>query len=531
MAVHDRYVAVNGDHPMSPDDDAYVRDHFVAATPEAMALMLEDRLPLPSYVLSDQTPMVPAAHGELAEVAGGVDRLHDWFVAFWEGDPATGEREWVAYLSGQHVCLREVNPVRIKQVTERVAEAAAAVDLLRRDPHDPVARGMIGEAVDGVLAVPGLDSLLLPMTAYDRLRFGGPTTRETWVDGPRAEFLTPAPPVWPLRTERLVLRPFEERDAAAYVEAWASEEWTSLLLSRPMNRAEVAEMVRRRMQPGDGRFIGLAVEHDGTAIGDSMLHLQGTDSARARSAGRSSRSMPAGASRRRPRRPCCDWASSTTGCAGSWPTSMPATTAPGPSANASGCGRRSTGAATSGPRAPGPAPTSTPSSATTGAPGPSPDAAPLAVPREPGATPHVSELLPSGSVCEGNVSDTCTPLGGPVDDASGPHSRSSTLAAWRSTRPAVPPRGRPRARPTEKAMRGPRYRRLFRNVLVAATTPPTPVQRVRGALVLHCEQAWASHASAARVKGAPDPDDRRRARERPASEAPPPPPGHPLPRG
>ena len=276
MAVHDRYVAVNGDHPMSPDDDAYVREHFVAATPEAMALMLEDRLPLPSYVLSDETPMVPAAHGELAEVAGGVDRLHDWFVAFWEGDPATGEREWVAYLSGQHVCLREVNPVRIKQVTERVAEAAAAVDLLRRDPHDPVARGMIGEAVDGVLAVPGLDSLLLPMTAYDRLRFGGPTTRETWVDGPRAEFLTPAPPVWPLRTERLVLRPFEERDAAAYVEAWASEEWTSLLLNRPMNRAEVAEMVRRRMQPGDGRFIGLAVEHDGTAIGDSMLHLQGT---------------------------------------------------------------------------------------------------------------------------------------------------------------------------------------------------------------------------------------------------------------
>jgi hypothetical protein len=58
---------------------------------------------------------------------------------------------------------------------------------------------------------------------------------------------------------------------------------------------------------------------------------------------------------------------------------------------------------------------------------------------------------------------------------------------------------------TEKALRGPAYRRLFRNVLVASTTPPTPVQRVRGALVLHCEQAWASHASAARVKGAPIP--------------------------
>jgi RimJ/RimL family protein N-acetyltransferase len=220
--------------------------------------------------------MVPRAHGELAEVAGGVERLRSWFVAFWPDDPATGAQEWGHYLSGQYVCLREVTPVRIRQKTERVAQAAEALDLLRRDPHDPTGRGMLGEAVDGVLGVPGLDSLLLPMTAYDRLRFGGPTVRERWVDGPRAEFLTPVPPVWPLRTERLVLRPHEPRDAEAYVEAWASEEWTSLLLTRTLNRAEVAEMVRRRMDPGDGRFVGLVVEHDGEVVGDSMLHLQGT---------------------------------------------------------------------------------------------------------------------------------------------------------------------------------------------------------------------------------------------------------------
>ena len=276
LAVRDRYVAVNGDHPMTAEDDAYVREHFVAATPETMALMLDDRLPLPSYLLGDGTPMVPEAHGRPAEIAGGVEHLHDWFVAFWGDDRATGEQEWVHYLSGQYVCLREVMPVRIKQKTERVAEAAAAIDLLRRDPHDPIGRGMLGEAVDGVLAVPGLDSLLLPMTAYDRLRFGGPTVRETWVDAPRAEFLTPVAPVWPLRTERLVLRPFEPGDAAAFVDAWASEPWTSLLLSRPLNPAEVTEMVRRRTEPGDGKFLGMAVEHDGQVVGDSMLHLQGT---------------------------------------------------------------------------------------------------------------------------------------------------------------------------------------------------------------------------------------------------------------
>nr|WP_300053942.1 GNAT family N-acetyltransferase [uncultured Nocardioides sp.] len=275
-AVRDRFVAVNGDHPMTDEDDAYVREHFVEATPAAMEQMLSGRLPLPSYVLSDGTPMVPAAHGELAEVAGGVDRLHDWFVAFWEGEPDVGEQEWAAYLSGQYVCLKEVSPVRIRQKTERVAEASAAVEILRRDPHDPIGRGMLGQAVDGVLAVPGLDSLLLPMTAYDRLRFGGPSVRETWVDAPRAEFLTPDPPVWPLRTERLLLRPFRLGDEVALTGAWADENYTSLLLSGTMNAAEVAEMVRRRSRPGDGLFLGLAVEHDGEVVGDSVLILQGT---------------------------------------------------------------------------------------------------------------------------------------------------------------------------------------------------------------------------------------------------------------
>jgi very-short-patch-repair endonuclease len=58
---------------------------------------------------------------------------------------------------------------------------------------------------------------------------------------------------------------------------------------------------------------------------------------------------------------------------------------------------------------------------------------------------------------------------------------------------------------TEKVLRGPGYRRLFRNVLVSSETAATALQRVRGALTLQCESAWASHVSAARVKGAPVP--------------------------
>jgi RimJ/RimL family protein N-acetyltransferase len=174
------------------------------------------------------------------------------------------------------VCLRDVSPVRIRQKTERIAEAEAAVALLRHDPHDPVGRGLLGQAVDGVLAVPGLDSILLPMTAYDRLRFGGPTSRERWVDAPRAEFLTPTPPAWPLRTERLLLRPFEPRDSDAFIDAWADETYASLLLTRTMNASEVREMVRRRTEPGDGTFIGLVAEREGEVVADSILVLQGT---------------------------------------------------------------------------------------------------------------------------------------------------------------------------------------------------------------------------------------------------------------
>lgn len=58
---------------------------------------------------------------------------------------------------------------------------------------------------------------------------------------------------------------------------------------------------------------------------------------------------------------------------------------------------------------------------------------------------------------------------------------------------------------TEKVVRGPGYRRLFRGVLVSSATPATPLQRVRGALILQHDDAWASHVSAARVKGAPVP--------------------------
>ena len=61
------------------------------------------------------------------------------------------------------------------------------------------------------------------------------------------------------------------------------------------------------------------------------------------------------------------------------------------------------------------------------------------------------------------------------------------------------------AGPTPRQLRGPRFRTIFRSVYVAATRPPGPRLRVRAALKLFDDLAWASHASAARVYELPIP--------------------------
>ena len=58
---------------------------------------------------------------------------------------------------------------------------------------------------------------------------------------------------------------------------------------------------------------------------------------------------------------------------------------------------------------------------------------------------------------------------------------------------------------TPRQLRGPGFRKIFRNVYVSAARPPTPRQRVMAALKLFDELGWASHASAARLHDLPIP--------------------------
>ncbi|MEW1681228.1 DUF6058 family natural product biosynthesis protein [Streptomyces sp. NPDC093594] len=184
----ERFREVNGDHPMTDADDAYVSAQCVVLEelcavqgrdPDAVRrLMLDGRLPLPGYLRSDGAEMVPADLFALADEAGGVDLLEAWFTAHW-ADPVTGKAEWHAYLGGQYVCLHSVTPATIRRKDQLTSAIGAAID----DPY--------ADAVRLHALVDELDALEPAFTAYDRLRFGGPTSRDTCIDAVRARIPRP----------------------------------------------------------------------------------------------------------------------------------------------------------------------------------------------------------------------------------------------------------------------------------------------------------------------------------------------------
>ena len=176
-------------HP-DADDLPYLRAHFVplddlarahGRTPAAVRVAIDaGLLPGPAYVLADGTELVAPDHLALAEVAGGPQALPAWFAAAYarvaagEPDADDAGEAWDDYLSGLYaVCLRSVTPATIvrKAVLMARIERALAAD---REPS-------WGD-------VDALDALVRPFAAYDRVRFGRPTSRERLIDGARARF-------------------------------------------------------------------------------------------------------------------------------------------------------------------------------------------------------------------------------------------------------------------------------------------------------------------------------------------------------
>jgi hypothetical protein len=186
--VAGRFAEVNGRHPMTVADDAYVDAYFAdlaavcrgrAQTPDGVrAEMLAGRLPLPGYLRTDGTEMVPPDYFALADEAGGVDALEKWFLAQWP-DPDSAAAEWAAYLEGHYVCLKTVSPATMQRKDDLIARIRATLDTAAHETPD---------GLEGLHAlVDELDSVLAGFAAYDRLRFGGPISRDIYVDGVRAQ--------------------------------------------------------------------------------------------------------------------------------------------------------------------------------------------------------------------------------------------------------------------------------------------------------------------------------------------------------
>jgi len=193
-AVAARFYAVNGRHPMTAEDDAYVSEWFVPVEALAMSRSLDvdevrrhqlaNRLPLPSYIKSDGTQMVARDLFDLADEAGGFEQLPTWFAQQWLS-PVDALREWDSYLNGLYVCLRSSRPENMRRKDELVE--LISVQLERPDPAD-------GGWLDRLHAlVDELDALEPPFAPYDRLRFGGPVSRDRLITAVRETYPRTAP--------------------------------------------------------------------------------------------------------------------------------------------------------------------------------------------------------------------------------------------------------------------------------------------------------------------------------------------------
>jgi hypothetical protein len=188
-AVAERFYAVNGHHPMTADDDEYVSQWYtpleelavkVGRDPESIRrLILANRLPLPSYIRSDGAQMVTRDLLELVDEAGGADELPAWFASRWSS-PEKAVIEWDNYLSGKYVCLRWVRPEQMQRKDELVE--AIERELREARPDSPEWLAQLHALVDE------LDAIEPPFAPYDRLRFGGPISRDRLIDEVRARY-------------------------------------------------------------------------------------------------------------------------------------------------------------------------------------------------------------------------------------------------------------------------------------------------------------------------------------------------------
>ena len=177
-AIAGHFVSRNGEHAMTPADDAYVAEHYATldevtagrtgTADDLRRHILAGRLPLPSYLRSDGTEMVHPDYLRLPD-EHGIAALPDLFGT-----------EFLSYTSGRYVCLKSVTPDNIRAKDRLVVAIENLVAAPK--PGDTEWCGRLRAAVDE------LDALEPPFAPYDRLRFGGPVSRDRCIDAVRRDF-------------------------------------------------------------------------------------------------------------------------------------------------------------------------------------------------------------------------------------------------------------------------------------------------------------------------------------------------------
>lgn len=133
-------------------------------------------------------------------------------------------------------------------------QARTGIGLLEECPGDPVARGLLGQAVEEL----GEDA-------------------PDWVGKARAQHLLPREPGLPIHTERLSLRRPRMDDLDALHSWYGRDDATRYLLTHALTREHLAVELRRRTTPHEERpdVLPLVVEHDGEVVGDLVLMVKG----------------------------------------------------------------------------------------------------------------------------------------------------------------------------------------------------------------------------------------------------------------
>lgn len=185
---------------LTPADVAYIRGNFrpldelcedrAESPAEVRALIAAGRLPQPTYVLDDSTEMFPPDYFTLVDDAGGVDALRSEFerrfaaaARRYGGLEHDGELadEWAFYLSGEYgACLRRLTPEEMVRKDRLVKQ----VDALLADPR-PDDEDWARELRERVEELDGVEREFAP---FDRIRFGGPVSRDRLITGARERY-------------------------------------------------------------------------------------------------------------------------------------------------------------------------------------------------------------------------------------------------------------------------------------------------------------------------------------------------------